>query len=111
MKRSLCSLAVIATFAALFVADHAYGVEGAHNVIKFWVYASLVYGVIAVLINPDKPMPARPALLRWITGSANMAIIIAFAWYGQFDYAAIWAFSSISAQIYREKSERIGAAA
>jgi hypothetical protein len=107
MMRSIKHIAYVALFAGLAVAWYGFGIEGARNVIRFWVYASLALGIIMFISEPKKHIGPLPVLTKRITGVADVAVVIMFAWYGQFDYAAFWAFSSIAAAGYREKAERI----
>jgi hypothetical protein len=107
MKRSIKHIAYVVLFACLAIAWYGFGIEGARNVIRFWVYASLVFGVAALLSKPAKRISPLPTAIRIMNGVANVAVVILFAWYGQFDFAAFWAFSSIAVSIYREKAERL----
>jgi hypothetical protein len=107
MKRSIKHIAYVALFAGLAVAWYGFGIEGARNVIRFWVYVSLACGVATLFAEPGKHLEPLPRITRWVTGVGDVAVVILFAWYGQFDYAAFWAFSSIAAAGYREKAERI----
>ncbi len=111
MKRSLYPIAATALMAVLFVAWQRYGIDGARNVITFWVYVSLAFGAISLFLTPDKPMRKRGPVIRWIVAASNVVIVVAFAWIGRFDFASMWAFSTITTCIYRDKSERVKAAA
>jgi hypothetical protein len=107
MKRSIKHIAYVVLFACLAIAWYGFGIEGARNVIRFWVYASLACGVVTLFAEPGTHMEPLPRITRWVTGVGDVTVVILFAWYGQFDFAAFWAFSSIAVSIYREKAERL----
>jgi hypothetical protein len=107
VKKSLSPIALMALMTALFVAWQVYGIDGAHNVITFWVYSCAVLGVLGLCVTPSKPMPKRGPIIRWIVAASNVATIVAFAWVGRFDFASMWAFSVITTLIYREKADRV----
>jgi len=103
------------TLLGLIVAGYAYEIDGARNLVAFFIWGFLLPG--SVLVNADSVVkatakePKKPALWRWISWPIRMASLGILIWFGAPFTATAFAVSTLLMLAAQASIEKARAAA
>lgn len=110
-KKILQCLAFTAVFLAVFVAGFFYGIDGAKNIVRFYVWTiALPLAFVATTDNVTAKAAAakrNPAWVRYFQYATAWFALVIFVWFGYYFTAAAWGLQMFVLAVARERVKQI----
>jgi len=106
--RFLKSVGINALAAVLFYAWKVEGSEGSGNIVLFWFWFGAVFGILAMSLPASGKQNKRIKWIERFNAVAQLAFVVAFAYFGHFLLAACCALGALGCRIYRDRFDDEG---